>query len=837
MQKKYLAEMITAGCSASWICAFVLFVPALFPLTLLAAKKSSNVEFNTSFLDSGYTGNVDLQQFNNSNGMLPGQYLVDIYLNDDLITTEKLTFSKQDNGTVTACLSPELIARMNVAPAAIKIADLSEGKCSPLETILPTAKAKFDSGRQALTIALPQQDMQKTARGWVPPSLWQSGSAAAFASYNANTYQAQTQGQAFDSQYLNLRTGLNLGSWYFRHNGSLTRQTGSGSEYQSINSYVQRDISAIRGRFLAGQSNTSGRLFDTVPYTGVSVFSDEQMLPESQRGYAPEIRGIARSSNARVTVRQGGLVIYETTVPAGGFVINDLYPTGYGGDLNVTVRESNGSESTFLVPYASVADLLRPGSYRYEAAAGKYRSQSTHDGQSFYQATWQQGITNILSLYGGTQLSSGYQAWQLGGAVSTPVGAIAIDATQANTKTTNDTLKGQSYRVTWSKLVSDTQSNISLAAYRFSTREYLDFSQAMQYQNLQKGNTVNSALLYRTKNRFSLTLSQGLPEGWGVLSASGITQNYWDRSESTIQYQLGYSNYWKRISYSLTASRNRNLGGSMETSWFFSFSTPLGDERPVMFSAGLARDVAGNLGQQLSLSGTSGEQNQLSWGVSGNRDAQSGTTGSVNGQYISPWTAVTASAAMGKDTRSLSAGMSGAVVAHPYGVTLTPYTSDTWVVVHAPEAAGTEVTSFPGLRLDRWGNAVMPASTPYQRNRVTLDPKNLPDSVELQSTSLSVVPRSGSVVMAQFATQKGYALLLTPAQKMMELPFGTNVTDEKGNYAGMVGQGGLIYARVAAPAGRLFATLSQNGKANTCIIPYGIHSEPVALNKVSYKCN
>lgn len=838
MRKYYLAGQRAAGRTAAWISASLAASAAFFSLNVQAAGESAadNVEFNTAFLDTGYTGGVDLKSFSQGNGMLPGQYLVDVYLNDELVATERMTFSKVSDGRVAACLSPELLAHLNVMPSALQNVDkLGNTHCTPIGEVIPSARVKFDSGQQRLMVTVPQQDMQKIARGAVPPALWQTGSVAGFVAYNANAWQSQNQGQTFESQYLSLNSGVNLGEWYFRHNGALSRQTGTGSRYQTLNTYVQHDISVLRGRFLAGQANTSGRLFDSVSYTGVSVFSDDQMLPESQRGYAPEIRGIARST-ARVTVRQSGNVIYEITVPAGAFVINDLYPTGYGGDLNVTVREADGRESTFLVPYASVADLLRPGAHRYEAVAGKYRAQVGRDGQPFYQASWQQGLTNVLSLYGGLQLSNGYQAYQVGGAVSTPMGAVALDATQANTSTVNDSLSGQSYRITYNKLVSDTQSNIALAAYRFSTRNYLDFNQAMQYQNLQKGDPVSAALLSRTKNRYSLTLSQGLPEGWGTLSASGISQSYWDRTGNDMQYQMGYSNRWKRVSYALTASRSRNPQGAMETSWLVSFSLPLGDDRPLTFSAGISRDMAGNLGEQASLSGTAGERQQMSWGVTGTHDAQGGSTGSVSGQYLSPWTNLSASAGVGRDTRTLAAGLSGAVVAHPHGVTLTPYTSDTWVVVNAPGAAGADVNSYPGLTLDSWGNAVIPAPMPYQRNPVSLDPKNLPGTVELESTSTNVVPRSGAVVMAQFGTREGYALLLVPAQESQGLPFGTQVTDEKGNSMGMVGQGGMIYARVAEKRGKLFATRHESGNANTCIIPFNVTAESAALQKETYVC-
>lgn len=332
--------MLLAERSVVRISACLLAIVTLPAMATDAA--SSNVEFNTSFLDSDYTSGVDLQQFSRGNGMQPGKYLVDVWLNDDLLATQKLTFSKQSDGRVGVCMTPELLVRLNVQANALYKADrVSAEKCTPIERVIPSAHLTWDSSQQKLIIAIPQESLEKTARGSVPPTLWQSGSIAAFVGYNASVYQSESAGESFNSQYLSLNGGMNIGGWYLRHNGSLTNHTGSGSQYQSINTYVQHDMTMLRGRFLIGEANTSGRLFDSLSYTGVSMFSDDQMLPESQRGYAPEIRGIARS-HARVSISQGGNIIYETTVPAGAFVINDLYPTGYGGDLSVTVHEADG---------------------------------------------------------------------------------------------------------------------------------------------------------------------------------------------------------------------------------------------------------------------------------------------------------------------------------------------------------------------------------------------------------------------------------------------------------------------------------------------------------------
>ncbi len=57
-----------------------------------------------------------------------------------------------------------------------------------------------------------------------------------------------------------------------------------------------------------------------------------------------------RSSNAHGEIRQNGNTIYETNVAAGAFGINDLYPTGYGGDLEVRVTEADGSVHISKVP-------------------------------------------------------------------------------------------------------------------------------------------------------------------------------------------------------------------------------------------------------------------------------------------------------------------------------------------------------------------------------------------------------------------------------------------------------------------------------------------------------
>jgi hypothetical protein len=114
-------------------------------------------------------------------------------------------------------------------------------------------------------------------------------------------------------------------------------------------------------------------VFDSVMFRGAQIFSDDTMLPESMRGFAPVIRGIART-NATVTVKQNGYTVYQTYVAPGSFEIRDLYPTSASGDLDIVVTEADGSVQHFVQPFSAVPVMLREGRVKYALSAGEYRT-------------------------------------------------------------------------------------------------------------------------------------------------------------------------------------------------------------------------------------------------------------------------------------------------------------------------------------------------------------------------------------------------------------------------------------------------------------------------------
>ena len=237
--------------------------------------------------------------------------------------------------------------------------------------------------------------------------------------YNLNAYRSAISDVTTSDSHADLTAGINFGSWHLRQRSSVDVTSGQPATYQNIATYLVHDIPSIRSDLTLGDSFTDGAVFDSFGFRGVSLASDDQMLPDSQLEYAPIVHGIART-NARVVITQNGNTILETTVSPGAFEISDLYPTGYGGDLNVTVYEADGTQESFTVPYASVVQLLRPGVWHYTAVAGEVQQPSESGTQRFTQATLQHGFNNFLTGYTGAVASHHTTRPDCWGSPSTP---------------------------------------------------------------------------------------------------------------------------------------------------------------------------------------------------------------------------------------------------------------------------------------------------------------------------------------------------------------------------------------------------------------------------------
>jgi outer membrane usher protein len=142
--------------------------------------------------------------------------------------------------------------------------------------------------------------------------------------------------------------------------------------------------------------------------------------------------------------------------------------------------------------------------------------------------------------------------------------------------------------------------------------------------------------------------------------------------------------------------------------------------------------------------------------------------------------------------------------------------------VYVPGAEGARVNSGGGVKIDRFGYAIVPYLTPYNLNTVQVDPKGLPLDVQLDATSAQVAPYAGAVVMLKFKTQNGRTIIIHSQLDDGEaLPFGAEVFNEKDVSLGVVGQAGQILVRGVDQSGRLTVRWQDDdGTAQSCSFGY-----------------
>ncbi|WP_420994768.1 fimbria/pilus outer membrane usher protein [Cupriavidus sp. 30B13] len=787
------------------------------------------VLFDSHMLVQGVDGiAIDTSRFERPDIVAPGRYRAELLVNGQWRGTEDIEF-RQVPGKESAqpCYSRELLTRAGVdLGKAARGQDLQrapnplpEGAvCDEISRYIPGAELSYDQAEQRVYLTVPQYFLRLTGlTNYVDPQQWDSGVPALLLNYNTNIFTTESNGRNTTNGYAGVNLGMNLGPLRVRHNGSVTWSPQTGTHYQRGYIYGQTDLTAWRSQLLVGESATSGELFDSVSFRGASLFSDDRMLPQAQRYYAPVVRGTA-GSNAKVSVYQRGYLVYETTVAPGPFEIDDLQVASYGGDLNVTVTEANGQERTFVVPFATTVQLLRPGSTRYSVTAGRASDLSLQgSGQYIVQGTLQHGINNMVTGYGGLAFATNYMSGLAGVALNTPFGGFGADVTYARLALANgDRKRGASFRLSYSKNLANSGTNFSLAAYRYSTGGYLGLRDALSLHDLTERGVPTDSFA-RMRARVDANISQQLGTRGGNLYLNGSSLQYWNQRGQALSFTLGYSNQWRDITYSVSVQRVQNVapgagapytGGGSFTSTSVSpkstlvsvnLSIPLGRGSRTAPLASTFFTHDSDRGAQMSagVSGALDERGKASYSLSGTYDNQrSAASGNASINYRASRATVGASIAQGQGYRQASANAMGALVVHAGGISAAQTLGETIGVVRAPDAAGATV-NYGGATVDGRGYAIVPSLTPYQLNNIDLDPKGMPDDVELKTTSRSVAPRAGAVVMLSYETRRARAVLINSRLPGGEpLPFAASVVDAATNAAvGAVGQGSRLVIR------------------------------------------
>ncbi|EPE2786529.1 fimbria/pilus outer membrane usher protein [Serratia marcescens] len=751
--------------------------------------------FEPSALNRNYQNVADLSHFNNPSDQLPGEYWVDIYLNNAFFANQKVEFFH-----VAGALQPRIhrndLENFGIQFDALK-ATTSENSLTdhPINEIIPGSYAKFDFNRQRLDLNIPQAYLKNQPRDWVNPTLWDDGINAFLMDYSFSGTESWQNGNAKtgDNQYLNLRSGANFGAWRLRNYSTYSSQ--NSTKWKSINSYAERGLRDSKSTLIVGDSSTSGDVFDSFQFRGLKLASDPSMIPDSQRGFAPTVRGVAQS-NAEVIVKQNGYIIYQTHVPAGSFEITDIYPTTSSGGLQVIIKEADGSERSFFQPFSAVPIMLREGMKKNELTLGEYRAaQRDKSKYKFLQQSLIYGLRDDKTLYGGAIISEKHQGISSGiGSSLKKFGSFSADVTHTKSRLITGTSRsGQQYRLQYAKNLETTGTNFTLAGYRYSTSGYLNFSEFSDMNtNLEK------KWLARDIKRSKLVLNINQPlHDFGSFYLNGYQQNYWHNSSVEKNFLLGFSTSQRGISYNLALSYNSGpYTDKPDKIATLNVQIPLNKWQSNSWANYTAsKNSKGKFNQQLGVSGTALENNQLSYNVSASQSSiRSGPSGNGSAYYRGGYGEVGAGYSFDQNMQRVNYSLRGGAIAHGDGITLSQSLGDTVALVKVPNTHNIEVINSVGVKTDSRGYAVVPYISSYHKNRIALNPQSFGDDVEIAKNSKIVIPTKGAVVSAHFKSNIGNRIILKLQHNTNAIPFGAVATLQgEDKTTGIVGNDNSVY--------------------------------------------
>lgn len=798
------------------------------------------VEFNTDILDAEDKSNIDLSRFSEMTYIMPGEYSMSLSVNEHNVKDSDFIFYERPDkindvvkvAPVEACITAEQVALLGLKPdAAEKLTWWHEGECADF-SVLSGVTSRGDLSDSTLRVSVPQAYLEYQDTNWLPPSRWEDGITGAMFDYNVNAGLTKpNRGQQSQNVSGSGVAGVNLGPWRVRgdwqSNYNHTTGSGQGSQksFDWSRIYAYRALRSLSAKLTVGEDYLASDLFDSWRFTGVSITSDDSMLPPRLRGYAPEVTGIART-NAKVIISQQGRVLYQTTVASGPFRIQDL-SDALSGKLDVRVEEQDGSVQTFQVDTATIPYLTRAGQVRYKLALGRPSDYEHHfEGPEFGTGEFSWGVNNNWSLYGGIIAAGDYNAFAIGlGRDLFDFGALSADVTQSVARLPDEgTKQGKSWRLSYSKRFDEINSEITFAGYRFSEKEYLSMGEYLDAR--YRGGNIG-----KDKELYTISASKSFTDLRMSAYLSYSHQTYWDRQD-TDRYSLSMSRYFdigdfRNLSATLSATRSE-YNGRRDDAGYLSLSMPFGNGT-ISYNGSVNNDrYSQTAGWYQRLDND--DSYRLQAGTrSGNGE---GVTTQASGYYSHSGDMADVSANVAWEQNSYtSAGisLSGGLTATGKGAALHPggVRGGTRMLISTDGVSGVPVDRNEYTNM--FGIAVVPGVA-YYRSSTAIDVNKLPDDIETAGTPVAEAALTeGAIGYRRFEVLKGSKVVaVINRADGSHAPFGATVRNSKNVELGIVSDGGLAWLSGINPDDELSVEWGKEGKCKVQI-PSTLHGEQLLL--------
>ncbi|MTC44037.1 fimbria/pilus outer membrane usher protein [Providencia sp. wls1921] len=770
---------------------------------------ADSVQFNQDALSISGDTNIDLSSFEKNHSQ-EGAYFSNVSINGRRTNFfDKIDFFNKE-GSIQPCISQKIIDVIGLKEEFInKIPTWSDGQCYDLSAQDDNISSLFDDEKQELSLSIPQAYFLYSDENWVPPMQREVGINALVFDYNiVENYIKYKNAQDTNNLSSFGAIGTNMGRWRFRSNYQFQKDfnNSNNDSFKWVQTYLFTDLPDLSAKFFVGKYYTASQIFDSVRFNGVSVFTDDNMLPSILRGYAPNITGTA-TSNATVVISQNGRILSQVKVAPGPFSIDNL-SSALSGTLDVKITEEDGSVREYQISSTNIPFLTRPGMFQYKLNAGRLAPMGENNvDNDFISTEFSWGLFNNLSVFGGlfSTSDSEYIAYNAGLGINMErLGAISFDITQSKNRlhTTNSST-GESYRINYAKRFSNS-SRLDLTGYQFSNEGFMSVNNFIY----TKGNPSNHH--FRQKNVFTTSFTQQIPDFNADVSLSYSRESYWNEPKNNDTLSVSFNktiknDFFDNALLSLSVSESSYVRGSKSKQAYLSLSIPFVGEknsRLQYFSSYNDQDkkYSNNVNYHTKI-----DSNNLSLGLS-TRDFFENTTINASASRDTQYGTAQITGSLGDDYRTLSGTLDGSLTITSQGPVLhrRVYDNQARMVIDTDNAKDVSINQNESIT-NRFGLAAISNVPTYYKSTQYVDLNNIPENVSVDDSVIESTLTDGAVGYAKLNTIIGEKALITikfPDGKTP--PFGALVYDSaKDTVLGMVAENGQVYLTGIQPNQKL----------------------------------
>ncbi|MEA3139237.1 MAG: outer rane usher protein [Gammaproteobacteria bacterium] len=563
-------------------------------------------------------------------------------------------------------------------------------------------------------------------------------SPGAFLNYQLSAQQIDRQNLGGAYTELGLFAGAGVMT-----NTAVARYGGGENQLVRLDTTYTRDFPATLETLNLGDAISDGASWgNAVRYAGVRWSRNFGLRPDLLTTPLLATSGSATVPST-VDVFVNNQLVSSNQLPPGPFVIDRLPTVSGTGDVSVVIRDALGREQVVTQSFYSSTTLLAQGLSQYSVNLGKIRDdyglESNEYGPLLGEVSYRRGITDGITLEGHAEYLA-REAHAAGLNAAFAVGRIGvINFTAAN--------GGDAAGSGWLRGVGIEHRGTNTSFIASSLWASNEFSQV--------GEPLDPAL--RMRQRSLLQTGMGLGR-FGSLSLAYVRQTYRD---SPVQQTLGltHSISFGRIgSLNLTLTRTRtasDLSSSAQssTSAYLIFVLPLENRRAATLAA-----VGG--------SGSGAPDNEVIASLAQSPPVGPGSgyrlSASTAGNYDADWRQQFHSAdlelevARNRGIEGRSAYLSGAMTFLDGQLNTTRSVNGSFAMVDVAGLSDVPVYVENQLttHTDAGGRALLYNLRPYEANRISITPEDLPLDTTIGASSTIMAPPFRSGVIARFPVER-----------------------------------------------------------------------------------